>query len=316
MENELEQNGNGFFEDDSDFDQLCMTVTTEINTNGQTLTKIAEPPESSDKSDLPKEKSMTNYQKDRAEKNRMKAVALKQARLQAHPYSKKEMKTVTGEKITKEKEKKLIDGGGGFFIEEDDENDEPLKIVEVPAPIMPPDQPTCLECKEDFADSYLYTTFDHSVCDKCRNTEKDGDHELITKSDSKNTFLLRDSDFEDGERGKALKFILRKNPHNPRWGDMKLFLRLQIEKRAMEIWGSEEALEEEHEKREEKKEAAKTKKFTKQIKKLRMQVRSSLFKKDLSTHVHEYGEETYDEEKDEYSKTCDGCGHVNTYEKM
>lgn len=30
------------------------------------------------------------------------------------------------------------------------------------------------------------------------------------------------------ERTPPLKFIVRKNPHNPRWGDMKLYLRLQV----------------------------------------------------------------------------------------
>ena len=52
------------------------------------------------------------------------------------------------------------------------------------------------------------------------------------------------------------------------------------------------------------------------MKELRKAVRSSLFTKDFSTHSHSYGEESYDEEKDEYSKVCGECGHVLTYEKM
>ena len=47
-----------------------------------------------------------------------------------------------------------------------------------------------------------------------------------------------------------------------------------------------------------------------------MAVRSSLWKKDMGGHEHTYGEETYDEEEDEYSKTCTECGHTLTYEKM
>jgi len=290
------------FEDDADFEKACNSFKSNVCSH----------------EDRPKT-PMTLVQKSRSEKNRLKALKLKQARLQAHPYGqdKSPGKTVTGEKILRVQEKKVIDSGAGFFIEEEEDGDiVPPKIVSIPAPIMPPDQPNCEDCEAEFSDSYLYRTFDHSVCDKCRNTEKDGEHELITKTDAKNTFLLKDSDFEKGERGDALKFIVRKNPHNPRWGDMKLFLRLQVEKRAMEIWGSEEALEEEHENRATKKEVVKVKKFKKQMKKLRMQVRSSLFQKDLTTHTHEYGEETYDEDKDEYSRVCDGCGHVNTYEKM
>ena len=97
---------------------------------------------------------------------------------------------------------------------------------------------------------------------------------------------------------------------------MKLFLRLQVEKRALEIWGDEETLENEHEKRETKRDQAKIKKFNKKLKALRMQVRGSLYKKDISVHEHEYGDEIYDEDEDQYSKTCQTCGHVQTYEKM
>jgi len=59
---------------------------------------------------------------------------------------------------------------------------------------------------------------------------------------------------------------LRKNPHNPKWGDMKLYLRSQIEDRALEIWETPEKLEEERELREAKKQKSKVKKFNKQVK--------------------------------------------------
>merc|ERR1712071_353578 len=55
------------------------------------------------------------------------------------------------------------------------------------------------------------------------------------------------------------------NPHNPRWGDMKLYLELQIEKRAMEVWETQEKLEEEHVLRDEKREKSKVSKFNKQL---------------------------------------------------
>merc|ERR1711915_553805 len=98
--------------------------------------------------------------------------------------------------------------------------------------------------------------------------------------------------------------MTKKNPHNPRGGDMKLYLRLQ------------EALQQEIEEREEKKIAMKAKKYTKKMKELRMKVRSSLYSRDLSTHVHEYQDEVYHEEEDDYSQTCSSCGHINRYEKM
>lgn len=37
------------------------------------------------------------------------------------------------------------------------------------------------------------------VCDGCQETGKDGKHELITKTDAKNTFLLKDHDLDKRE---------------------------------------------------------------------------------------------------------------------
>ena len=49
---------------------------------------------------------------------------------------------------------------------------------------------------------------------------------------------------------------------------------------------------------------------------LRLAVRSSLARKEKEQHVHEYEDETYDEEEDMYSKTCKTCSHTVTFEKM
>ena len=51
-------------------------------------------------------------------------------------------------------------------------------------------------------------------------------HCLITKTDAKNNYLLKDGDFD--RREPPLRYIVRKNPHNERWGDMKLYLKLQV----------------------------------------------------------------------------------------
>nr|CAD7266460.1 unnamed protein product [Timema shepardi] len=71
--------------------------------------------------------------------------------------------------IMKVQGKKVIDTGGGFLLEEDDLEEELLNIplTQIPAPIVKPDLPTCLECQELFQDSYLFQTFEYSVCDKC-----------------------------------------------------------------------------------------------------------------------------------------------------
>jgi len=126
---------------------------------------------------------------------------------------------------------------------------------------------------------------------------------------------------------------------------MKLYLHLQIEQRALEVWGSEDNLLKQKEARDIKREEAKIKKFNKKvtymciddlniilylvaktnfiyfteikIKQLRMQVRSSLYDKTTkASHVHEFGEDTYNEEDDTYTHICTTCGYEETYEKM
>src|SRR6218665_503910 len=56
--------------------------------------------------------------------------------------------------------------------------------------------------------------------------DMDDKHRLITKTDAKDKYLLKDVDLE--RREPTLKFILKKNPHNTRWGEMKLFLESQV----------------------------------------------------------------------------------------
>ncbi|KAK7116340.1 DNA repair protein complementing XP-A cells homolog [Littorina saxatilis] len=249
--------------------------------------------------------SLTAAQRARVERNRQKALLLKQARLSSQPY------TRDGHKV--KAPNKTIDTGAGFFIDEDEEKKIHREVTQQPGPILPQisDHLMCEECSQPYMESYLQNHFNVSVCDKCKEEDK---YELITKTDAKNKYLLKDEDFD--VREPILKFILRKNPHNPRWGDMKLFLELQVKARALEVWGEEDKIEEAQEQRAVNREKSKKKKFDKRVKELRMAVRSSLWRKEISGHEHDYGEETYDEDSDEYSKTCKTCGHVLTYEKM
>ena len=91
--------------------------------------------------------------------------------------------------------------------------------------------------------TFMISMFDLVVCDNCRDMSKDGDHELMAKTEARTTFLLKEHDFDEGEHGPALRYISRRNPHNPGGGQMKLYLRLQVEERAMKVWGSEVGLE-------------------------------------------------------------------------
>ncbi|XP_024255209.1 DNA repair protein complementing XP-A cells homolog [Oncorhynchus tshawytscha] len=238
------------------------------------------------------------------ERNRQRAVMLRQARLANRPSA--------GEGGgTSAKVAKTVDSGGGFFIEEEDEKQR--KVVLQPAPVIKADYLVCDDCNKSFMDSYLSNGFDLAVCDNCRDYEVK--HKLVSRTEAKQLYLLKDCDLD--QREPVLRFVLRKNPHNPHWGDIKLYLRLQVEKRSLEVWGSEEALEEAKEAREENREVQKQKRFNKKVKELRCAVRRSMWTKGTSAHQHEYNpEELVDEEEDLYRKVCNACGHELTYEKM
>uniref|UniRef100_A0A8C3KSV9 XPA, DNA damage recognition and repair factor n=1 Tax=Calidris pygmaea TaxID=425635 RepID=A0A8C3KSV9_9CHAR len=179
------------------------------------------------------------------------------------------------------------------------------------APVLEFDYLICGDCGKEFMDSYLMQHFDWATCDNCRDVEDK--HKLITRTEAKEEYLLKDCDLD--KREPVLRFIVKKNPHNSRWGDMKLYLKLQVIKRSLEVWGSEESLQEAKELRRDTREKMKQKKFDKKVKELRRAVRSSLWKKEASIHEHEYGpEENIDE--DTFKKTCTVCGHELTYEKM
>lgn len=268
----------------------------------------------------------------RIEANRKRALSLRQARLTAHPYGgggggagtdkpqrPQETAVAVGNMI-KVSGTKYIDSGGGFLIEQrtcvDPQEQEPAvdeKEVEKDSVPIPIEYDECLDCGDRFADSYLMATFDYKVCDACRDS--DGKHSLITRTEAKQEYLLKDCDLD--KREPMLKYISRKNPHNVRWGEMKLYLHIQVEERALEVWGSEENLIKEKELREEKREITKVKKYNKRLKELRMDVRSSLYDKTSQAHQHSWGDgEVYNEEEDTYTRTCETCGHKETYEKM
>ncbi|KAK2714448.1 hypothetical protein QYM36_008863 [Artemia franciscana] len=171
-------------------------------------------------------------------------------------------------------DKKLILTEGGFVIDEEvlaaeKRREEEITVTEPPPELEPEDYP---QDEEKF--------------------------DLIPKSAAKEEYLLKDCDLD--RREPTLKFISKPNPHNPMGHDMKLYLRIQVVERAINVWGSLEGLEQEREKRAEKREKQKSSEYT----------------KNLEGHKHEYGVETYDEDNDIYRKNCISCGHVIEYEKM
>ncbi|XP_076824988.1 DNA repair protein complementing XP-A cells-like [Clavelina lepadiformis] len=272
----------------------------------QTETNAISQVKSNNSNEDEKVRVLTPAEKARIERNRQKALLLRQARLSCQQLQGSNTKTSGCSRI--------IDTGGGFFLEEDD-NAVPKKVkrVEEPAPVIAGEMTSCLECDQLFLDSYLMSTYDYPACDNCKDLEEK--HAVITKTDSRETYLLSETDLT--LREPILKFVVRKNPRNHRWGDMKLYLKLQVEKRALEVWGSLEAIEEERESREKKREIAKRKKFNKKLKQLRQEVRSSLYEAKTAGHVHEYGVEApCEEDEDMWQKICSLCGHRMTFEKM
>ncbi|KAI5767133.1 XPA protein [Gulo gulo luscus] len=246
------------------------------------------------------------------ERKRQRALMLRQARLAARPYPATAAAAATGGVANVKAAPRIIDTRGGFILEEEEEEQRTTgKVVHQPGPVMEFDYAICEECGKEFMDSYLMTHFDLATCDNCRDA--DDKHKLITKTEAKQEYLLKDCDLE--KREPALKFIVKKNPHHSQWGDMKLYLKLQIVKRSLEVWGSQEALEEAKEARQENREKMKQKKFDKKVKELRRAIRSSVWKRETVAHQHEYGPEENLEE-DLYRKTCTMCGHELTYEKM
>ncbi|XP_045903502.1 DNA repair protein complementing XP-A cells isoform X2 [Micropterus dolomieu] len=165
------------------------------------------------------------------ERNRQRALMLRQARLASRPLS-----AVDG--ATSAKISKTIDSGAGFFIEEEEGGEEEQrtkKVVHQPAPVIEPDYLMCDDCQKPFMDSYLSNSFDLCVCDKCRDNEEK--HKLISRTEAKQHYLLKDCDLD--KREPPLRFILKKNPHNPRWGDMKLYLKLQVSTGRLRTSGEE-----------------------------------------------------------------------------
>ena len=94
--NNKNTNEDDFFDDDAD-DELLAAAEAESQSESQSEFQSESQAESS------KSTSITSAQKNRAEKNRMKALALKKARLIANPYPTPKSKEdfVTGEKISK-----------------------------------------------------------------------------------------------------------------------------------------------------------------------------------------------------------------------
>ncbi|KHN80391.1 DNA repair protein complementing XP-A cells -like protein [Toxocara canis] len=225
------------------------------------------------------------------------------------------------EKLYKKSQECYANAGG--FLDDDDEEEERrerisqarqrrLEAAASAAGLVAPDD--CSMCKKPLLDSFLWDKFNYPVCDKCRD-EKNA-HKLIPRTEAKAKYMLKDCDLD--LRKPVLRYISKKNPHNPRYGDMKLYLKAQLEERCLEIYESWGKFDEMKESRAAQKEERAEKSFERKIRQMRRQLRGPKEPKITKgqSHEHSYGEEVYDEEKSEYISTCTVCGYHLSYEKF
>ncbi|KAJ3665048.1 hypothetical protein Zmor_000563 [Zophobas morio] len=203
------------------------------------------------------------------------------------------------------------DSGGWFLLKVNTQTQSSTAVSTPKAPILKEDRPNCTKCAKPIASSWLFDNFDYPCCDSCKHAEE---NKLITKTEALNKYILKRHDLD--KREPPLKYIKRKNLHNSHWGNVKLYMELQVVKRALEVWGSFENMEKERQQRTNKKMLRRTKQFYRQVKGLRMNTRSSLCDGSSSAHVHEFGSEEYNEEEDNYTRRCLICSYVETFEKM
>ncbi|KAE9418609.1 hypothetical protein Angca_008026 [Angiostrongylus cantonensis] len=223
------------------------------------------------------------------------------------------------EKLYKQNQPSFRTAGG--FMEDDDEYQERREqIIEsrqrrADAKFANYDAPdNCIKCNLPLFDSWLWERYNHPVCDTCRDDL--GEHRLIPRTEVKSFYLLKDCDLD--LRKPPLRYWSKKNPHNPRYGDMKLYLKCQVVERMLEVYGSWEEFEAEKRLRTSQKEIRAEKNFEKKVKEMRQHIRglSGVKIQEEGVHEHTYGEENYDSTKDEYTKKCNECGYVFRYEKM
>ncbi|CAI2311147.1 unnamed protein product [Caenorhabditis sp. 36 PRJEB53466] len=167
--------------------------------------------------------------------------------------------------------------GGGFCDDDDEVQERREQISEmrqkradaVYSGTKAPDN--CEKCEKVLMDSWLWERYNCPVCDSCRDEK--GEHKLLARTEVKNAYLLKDCDLD--LRKPPLRFWAKKNPHNPRYGDMKLYLKCQVEERVLEVHGSWEDLELKKELREQSKEVRSEKRFEKKLKDLRQQIKGT-----------------------------------------
>lgn len=194
----------------------------------------------------------------------------------------------------------------------------------------------CEECGEASGQPKFFAAFGVSACYDCQQAARGpgGKYELIIKTKVKGEYFLTDRQLTK-ERG-GLGCLLRPNPYaqsgRSHGGDMKLFLRTQVEALALQAWGSSEGLFNERERRmsdrvvkgeARKRKAAEREQARRdgailvpQAKRPAAAAKHVAQQSAFVSHAHVFlPDETYDEAKDTWTKRC-ACGFEVEYERF
>lgn len=119
----------------------------------------------------------------------------------------------------------------------------------------------CSVCESVHIDPELSENFGVNICYSCKDTNPL--YDIITKTQARNEYLLTDEELADVA---LMPSISRKNPHNPRWADMKLYLRIQVRDFAINKYGCEESIKDALAAKNENRTDRKSKQFLKKLK--------------------------------------------------
>jgi DNA repair protein len=138
------------------------------------------------------------------------------------------------------------------------------------------DNAPCEYCHKSIDyDPELYQIFHLLICRPCKekaalSPRDENPFKLLTKTHVKSQYLLTDEDFMYPT---PLPFLERQNPHMATWHAMQLFCRFQVEKRAIDKFGSLDQIKEEKHRRDEAALKRTEKQFKSRLRELRVKTR-------------------------------------------
>ncbi|KAI9178900.1 DNA repair protein rad14 [Blastocladiella emersonii ATCC 22665] len=171
---------------------------------------------------------------------------------------------------------------------------------DAPVPLDPDFAPKCVECSSLDLDKRYVEHFDVNVCWACKEKLPEK-YALLTKTEARQDYLLTEEELTVVGNFKAWR---KPNPRKNTYHDMYLYLRGEIEKYAIEKWGSLDAMDAEYARREDDKVKRKEAKFKKKLAQLRNATRTSLWAEQEEAHVHVFKPA---EDKEGFD-VCEGCG--------